>query len=368
MLKLKLYKNHNGSIGTWEGWTAGAWVITESRKKIGGAPVKNSYLAKAKNVGRANETTADEQAMLELASKARLKVDKGYVETEAEAQVPATNSLGLAKPMLATPFDKVKTIDWRTAYIQPKLDGHRALYINGVLYSRQGKELKLHHITNQLKRLELQHLHLDGELYVHGMSLQDISRLVKKQSLATLKVEYHIYDIVSDKPFLERHDTLRLTHEDDEQAENEPNIKIVPIQGVSFMDSLMRGHEEYLAEGYEGTMLRMGTDGYQTDKRSRSLLKLKEFHDQEYPVVSYEMGKPYIRGDNTYNVPVWVCETPCGKRFNVTAAGDMSVKNDQWLAREQIIASEPLLTVKYHNLSKDQIPQLPVALRWKELI
>jgi hypothetical protein len=93
------------------------------------------------------------------------------------------------------------------------------------------------------------------------------------------------------------------------------------------------------------------------------LLKVKEFHDAEFKVIGYEEGKPYIRGDKTYRVPVWICETESGGTFNVTAAGNMHEKALEWKERDACVGE--ILTVKFHNLSKDGIPQLPTALQWK---
>ncbi len=140
-------------------------------------------------------------------------------------------------------------------------------------------------------------------------------------------------------------------------------IKWTETLEVESLEDAMEYHEEYRSEGYEGTMIRFGTDGYQVDKRSKKLLKIKEFHDAEFKVIGYEEGKPYIRGDKTYRVPVWICETGSGGTFNVTAAGNMHEKALEWKERVDLVGE--ILTVKFHNLSKDGIPQLPTALQWK---
>ena len=355
-----LYKNHGSAVGTWEGWTEGSMVCTSSAKTLTAKAVQNCYECQGKNIGKTNETTPAEQALRELDSKIRLKLDKGYVLTREEAEKPVTNTLGLSLPMLATPIEKVKPerILWNSAFAQPKLDGHRALYKDGVLYSRQGKELKLPHIIEAIKNANLNKLHLDGELYIHGVSLQDLSRLIKKPSEGTLDLKYHIYDIVADLPFALRTGVLKNT------AQQSPALELVETIQVDDLDTLDTLHEDYRAAGYEGTMLRYGTDSYTTGKRSRTLLKLKEFHDDEFMVVWYEEGKPYIKGDTTYQVPVWTCQTFNGKQFNVTAAGTMQEKHSQWENRRLHVGNP--LTVKYHYLSKDGIPQLPIALRWRE--
>lgn len=203
--------------------------------------------------------------------------------------------------------------------------------------------------------------HLDGEIYLHGVSLQDLSRMIKKPTKDTLLLEYHIYDWVAPMPFLQRIGILAM-----HKSEGEWDNVLQPVKTdlVTSMEELMEYHTTYRAFGYEGTMLRFGNDPYQDDTRSRSLLKIKEFHDEEFKVVGIEEGKPYIKDNHTYRVPVWVCTTNNGLLFNVTAAGTMQEKDAQWQNAPRYIGKA--LTVKYHYLSREGIPQLPVALRWKQ--
>lgn len=363
MSKITLYKNHGKSIGSWEGWTEGAVVYSSSVTKLGGKWVTTKYTAVGKNIGRSNETTPEEQAVLENISKSKRKIDKGYVKTKKAAKAPATNALGLKKPMLATSLDKVKpeSIEWDTAYVQPKLDGHRALFVDGVLYSRSGKVINLPHIVDAINESGCQHLHLDGELYLHGKTLQELGSLIKKLTPESEQVEYHIYDVVDENAtFSERTEDF----EEGSGFEFHPKIVVNPTFSVDCMEEVMEHHKQWREEGYEGTMLRFGEDGYGTDKRSRKLLKVKEFHDAEFKVIGYEEGKPYIRGNKTYRVPVWICETESGGTFNVTAAGNMHEKAVEWENRDEMLRR--MLTVKFHNMSKDDIPQLPIALQWRD--
>jgi DNA ligase-1 len=360
-----LYKNHSGKIGSWEIWTEGPIVHSRTHRVLGGKPTVSQYTASAKKVGQKDATSAEEQAAAEAASKYRLKLDKGYVTTLEEAELPPTNALGLLRPMLATPIEKIKVekIDWQQACVQPKLDGHRALYKDGVLYSRQGKVLEnLDHIITAIKDSGLGDFHLDGEIYIHGYSLQELSKLIKKFRPGTLSLEYHIYDHISDQPFFNRIAELAMA------TKKQPwdnVLQPVETKAVGSMEDVLNHHQRYRDNEYEGTMLRFSLDSYTPDKRSRTLLKLKEFHDAEFNVIDWEEGKPYVRAGFTYHVPVWVCEiSPGGPTFTVTAAGNMQEKHDQFVNADSY-RGKPL-TVKYHYLSKDGIPQLPVALRWRE--
>jgi DNA ligase-1 len=361
-----LYQNHGSAIGYWKGSVdLNGYVTIEYAKKLDGKPVQKHYQAFAKNVGRANATTPYEQGASEVASKARLKMDKGYVETVEEATEPSTNILGLLKPMLATPLEKIKPekIDWSYAFVQPKLDGHRALFNDGVLYSRQGKVLDLPHITKAITAAGIDHLHLDGELYIHGKTLQEMSKLIKKRRPETLAVKYHIYDHITDAPFIERIQTLV------QRFSSCINTTTVPVETIkiSNMESLMALHGDYRKKGYEGTMLRFGSDNYQHGKRSRTLLKLKEFQDAEFEIIAVDEGKPYITDEGTFRVPIYTCVVPeNGETFTVTAPGNMHAKHALWVDSD--VTRGRYLTVKFHYYSADGIPQLPIALRFYETV
>lgn len=355
-----LYKNHGGTVGYWtvraDATEEYGSVLIIYAKKLDGKAVEKVYQVEQKNLGRANETSFIDQAVSEAKSRVNKQLDKGYVKTLEEAKDPATNSLGLHKPMLAQPIGKVKPeiIEWDTAFAQPKLDGHRCL-VNDILYSRQGKEIKLPHIRDQLGDSGLLSKNLDGELYVHGKLLQDIGSLVKKPRKESLAIEYHIYDIVSPAPYSERlKELIGLSGQFGE------SVKLVLSVPCTSREELDYYHGKWIEQGYEGSILRHGPAGYETDKRSRSLLKVKDFDDTEFQVVGVTEGKP----NGEYKVPVWTCQIPSGGTFRVTAHGDMRQKDYQWSKRDKLVGK--VLTVQHFGTSKAGVPLLPVALRWRE--
>lgn len=88
-----LFTTHSsGKVGSWQIEvkcpleTRGAIIITRAKKTLDGKAVENiRTIAKGKNVGRANETSALEQALSEARSKISKKVDKGYTFEIPEA-------------------------------------------------------------------------------------------------------------------------------------------------------------------------------------------------------------------------------------------------------------------------------------------
>lgn len=369
--EVTLYKNHGGTVGDWTIQAVAdpsgtAELVIIHTKVVGGKAVPKAVPVTGKNIGRANETTPAQQAVMELDSRVNKQLDKGYVRTVEEAAAPATNSLGLRKPMLAQPIDKMnpEILDWADAFAQPKLDGHRCL-TKDVLYSRNGKLIELPHIRDALGDLGLLRLHLDGELYIHGMPLQDIGSLVKRPRPESLQLEYHLYDAMINAPYRERH--AMLVDAFGAPLEGCP-IKLVETVPVGSREDLNRLHHGFRARKYEGTILRWGKESYQDDKRSQYLLKLKDYDEAEFRVIGYKAGTPNGQF-GTYQVPVWLLENPHGvdeesRVFEATAHGDMYKKHAQWELRHTYIGRQ--LTVQFFCFSKKGVPLQPVALRWRE--
>jgi len=207
----------------------------------------------------------------------------------------------MIKPMLAYKVDK-KPIDWTTkVFLQPKLDGVRCIFTKDGAYSRTGKEFKnLAHIKYDLTDYFRKHPNsvLDGELYNHALKndFEKIISLVRKQKPteqdardAQHLVQYHVYDTVAEGPDYEsRFNWLRT---------NLPiaaSMTLIKNTVVESQDEAKMLHDVHLAQGYEGSMLRLNKPYEQ--KRSYNLQKFKDFSDTEATIVGYEAGKGKFTG------------------------------------------------------------------------
>ena len=107
-------------------------------------------------------------------------------------------------------------------------------------------------------------------------------------------------------------------------------------------------------------MLRWSDTGYEDGKRSKSLIKKKDFQDAEFKVIAVIQGRSVTRNGNTYELPIYVCETPQGHKFNCVASGTLQQKHQAWLEKDQAIDKQ--LTVKFFNYTENNIPFLPIAI------
>jgi DNA ligase-1 len=245
--------------------------IVQTSGLFGGKAVINRSKCVGKNIGRSNETTAEDQALFEANAKFVKKLKEGYFKTEDEAK----NNVVIL-PMLAKVFGKEEKKVTYPCYAQPKLDGMRGLADcdKATLTSRSGNEITtLKHIV---KELPVQGgLILDGELYSHGETFQDNMRMIKKfRPGQTEKISYHVYDVVMNRPFKERLGILESIC-----SKSSSQIKLVPTVVINNKEQLMKYHANNISQGYEGTIVRHGDEGYKLNGRSSNLLKLKDFHD-----------------------------------------------------------------------------------------
>lgn len=273
-MKTLYKKDSKDKIRVWKIYTQGSTLLQESGL-LGGKMLTNSKVCTPKNVGKSNSTTGEEQVLLEMESEYKSKLDEGYFLTEEEAK---NNEVIL--PMLAKDYSLNKhKIDWSDCYIQPKLDGMRCLaHINNgevELISRDGKIINnMQHIINELSTIK-ENIILDGELYAHGLSFQENMKLIKKYRKGeTENIKYHIYDIVSSDSFILRNKKIQSFNFDKYNYLYE-----VFTLCLNDEDELPVAHTTNIANGYEGSILRWGNEGYKLNSRSSSLLKYKDFQD-----------------------------------------------------------------------------------------
>ena len=210
----------------------------------------------------------------------------------------------MIKPMLAYKVDK-KPVDWsEKVFIQPKLDGVRCIFTKDGAYSRTGKEFKnLAHIKYDLTDFFRKHpdIVLDGELYNHALKndFEKIISLVRKQKPtdqdardAENLVQYHVYDathsMLSCVTYESRFNWLT------RYLPIAATMTLIKNTVVDSYDEAKMLHDVHLAQGYEGSMLRLNKK-YE-HKRSYNLQKFKDFSDTEATIVGYEAGKGKFTG------------------------------------------------------------------------
>lgn len=366
----KLYCQNSG--GKLKEWSIG--VVSEAndisvivcRYGITGGKIVETQkeIKSGKNLGKVNATTSFQQACKEAESKWTKKREEGYTpkkDVADEKGARATNQLkGTLLPMLALDYTKRKKDIIFPCYVQPKLDGVRAIFNGEKLTSRTGKEYT---VCGHIKATLPENLLLDGELYSMDMPFEALTGLCRKKKLTIEEqkvmeksVFLYVFDCYhTQRPemsFEERYQLLK-------SLELPKGVKLVPTQEMKTADKLGEIHAKYTQDGFEGTILRNKQGAYKPKDRSKDLQKFKSFEDAEFIICGYYEGS----GTDKETV-IWECSYK-------TVDGDTSTfkcrprgtkeQRKEWLREAQKYIGKKL-TVRYQELTHEGCPRFPVGI------
>lgn len=331
----------SNSAKQWSVYVEGCKVIVEWGR-VGGKLQTKETICESKNVGRSNETTPEDQALLEAHTKWTKQHDNKLYRTTIED----AKSVGQLLPMLAIDGSKKPEKIVFPCHKMPKLDGVRCMvYLEEdevKAISRQGKFYELH---KELK-LELQGLlkvynKLDGELYIHGEKLQSIVSAVRNtKNPLHEKLEFHIFDIPTEELlWMGRANELAL-------LPDKIFTKVVSFKSIFSMEEALLSVEDYMDQGYEGTILRNPKGKYEFNHRSNDLIKLKTMLDSEAKVIGCREDK---NGEG-----VLTCEWQ-----GVTFDCKMKGTHEERLFLEQKKLIGEWVNFSYQALTEGSKPQFP---------
>lgn len=352
-------------------WVEGDTVHSESGF-VGQKQRKTSDTIKAgKNIGKANETSRHEQAVAEAKSKHQKYSDKGYVGTQSDARNgTVSDSVGGGLfPMLAHSWeDHDKKIAF-PCYVEPKLDGLRAIYKDGMFYSRNRKPFKAAiHLVKAIKEAGLEKEIFDGEIYCHDLkdSFEEIISAMKRETVGPLTklAQYWIYDMPKKNVPM----SLRQKRLVEISLALDPKlpIKVLSRKRIDVPSDVTKYHDKFVAEGYEGAMVRNRDAYYAFDKRSYDLQKVKLFTESEFRIVGMIEGSGQLQG----HVGAFIAEIVDGdgkRTFQVKLSG---VKITPFL--KECFTKEKLwknkwMTIKYQGFTnKNKVPRFPVGIKFRE--
>ena len=330
-----------------------ATILTERGCYGGAMQIDEKHIYEGKNLGRSNETTILEQAILEADSKFTKKAKSGYNEDKEKAG-------GSEFPMKAKPFKDRKHKVVYPAIGQRKLNGLRCVVKRPSLAEITFKTnllndfVTLDHWRPFFLRTLAIGQELDGEVYNHEMTFQEIISAAKATNENTKRLEFHCFDSISDKPFLSRYNDANEVYLDG--CDLDP-IRMVENVIYECEADVIKYHDQWVKEGYEGAMIRSATSPYiHYRPRTDYLLKHKAFFDKEYEIVDV------IDGDGTSfeGCAIFVCKIESGATFNVTPIGTCEHREQLYEDRAVLIGKQ--LTVRYPALSDDGKPTHHVGI------
>jgi DNA ligase-1 len=347
-------RRSDGGIQEWSIEIRGNAFRVTSGKRDGKQRVNEWTYCTGKNKGKSNETTDETQAQ----AQAQAKWDK-KLAGEYALDAKSADNLGFTKPMLAKDWnDYAEKVEF-PVYAQPKLDGIRCIATKDGLKTRTGKDIvAVSHIFESLQAFFVDHpdVVLDGELYCDKFDndFNAICSIVRKSNLTdedmenAKVIEYHVYDTVSPENFDRRSTFIRqnLYHIDYIVP-----VETYPVQDKNVLDTM---YGEWIDQGYEGQMIRLN-EPYE-NKRSKTLLKRKDFQDGEYTILGWREGV----GNRAGTIGHFKFETKDGIEFSSNVKGNFEYLADLLKQADDMIGKQA--TIKYFSLTPDGVPRFPYVI------
>lgn len=296
----KLYnRDSNGNIRQW-------WMEYDHEKfrsvsgVVGGAEVVAGFkYPVAKNVGRSNEMSVEEQVKFIVSSTYTKRTHKGEYTQDIDKVDECVKPF--FQPMLAGGYNPKKHKAEDGWYLQPKLDGIRCVIREDGAWSRGAKPFyTVGHIQAALEIAMETYpgLVVDGELYNHSLKedFEQIVSLVRKQKpngeqLQKCRelLQFHIYDCYLSEDDTTEERMLLL----DKLFEGFSNYKFlirVPTLFTKSQEKMDEHYEQCMDDGYEGQMGRPAGGLYDDEESRNVLFKRKDMFDGEFPIVGIHAG------------------------------------------------------------------------------
>jgi len=259
-------------------------------------------VCKGKNIGRANETSPEDQATAEINAKYTKKLKGDY-----HIELKNVKTVRWVHPMLAEKFHEFEDKIILPGYVQPKLNGGRCTAQKTGLLTRKGESwISAPHIMRSLEKFfkAFPDAILDGELYcdLFANDLGSTMSLIRKKKptqadldASAKVVVFNIFDIIDDGimpgfenlPFGDRYQYLKQYF--DKYMDDNSCIKLVPTFPIADKPQIQERVAEFLEQGFEGGIWRNDV-GYQR-KRTSDLLKIKNFMDEEFKIIDVLEGE-----------------------------------------------------------------------------
>lgn len=198
---------------------------------------------------------------------------------------------------------------------------------------------------------------IDGELYVHGRTLQSLSGDSRKEEYTPDRhdsLEFWIFDYTDPAGSIDAEQRALLLNSLNDFFPEGDNVVINSQIKLNNYDSIKKIHDLWVQDGFEGAICRAADAMYGFGTRDDRMIKVKEFQDDEFEVTGMKLG---LRGAEDM---CFKCITPDGKEFEAKPIGKREVKIAYAANIDDLIGK--MVTVKFFNYTESGTPFLPVAV------
>jgi DNA ligase-1 len=264
-----------------------------------------------------------------------------------------------------------KLVSWKDGwYVSRKIDGARCVAIvdsNGdaTFYSRTGKEFDtLGIVAGGIKALGIKDVVFDGELCLvddeGNEDFQGVMKQLKKKDHTIPNPSYKIFDMIThdefyskkgekNRPYSIRYNNLREVMRDNTCT----CLSVLAQFKIENDDDFLQWTDYATDYKWEGVMLR--ADEPYKGKRSKDLLKVKKFFDDEYEVVDTEMGPfRYVKDGAEHEETMLSCVMIQHKDYTVRVGSGFTIEQRQEFYCNPCKILGKIITVQYFEETKNQ--------------
>jgi DNA ligase-1 len=264
-----------------------------------------------------------------------------------------------------------KLVDWKDSwFVSRKLDGLRLISVvdengNSSFFSRTGKVFDtLDIVSGGIKALGITNVVFDGELCLvddnGNEDFQGIMKEIRKKDHTIPNPSYKIFDMISHDEFYSKKGLKHKTYEHrynnllEVMRENTcVCLSVLAQEKIKDDDHFQEWVKKASDYGWEGVMVR-ANEPYK-GKRSKDLLKVKKFFDDEYTVVDTEMGPfRYIKDSAECEETMLSCVMIQHKGHTVRVGSGFNIEQRQEFYKhpKKILGKE--ITVQYFEETENE--------------
>jgi hypothetical protein len=347
-----------------------------------------TFVSSGKNIGRSNETNVFCQALRDANSKYNIQ------NKRTSSAGTKMGTVVKYPPMLAKVYTEQMLTDAdfeEGVFVQRKYNGVRAVITldsvddntevkwgeeydpaktKVIMYSRMlhlylpwntlFEDIKM---TLDTYASEGVQLFIDGEIYAHGVELQEISGDARKGNYHP-KYKFMAYDcFTAQDPNAVTSTRLDML---EDAVDGIDEIELAPTETAKSIEEINTIYKQYLREDYEGAIVRTNSPYVYSynSYHSSHLLKYKPSFDGEYEITGFCQG---TKG-KAVGLLMMICKTENGEIFNVTPAlpakdrkalynlfGSVAPGEDKDTVFDKYYLGE-YLVVTYDEESKSMVP------------
>lgn len=256
-------------------------------------------------------------------------------------------------------------------YIQPKLDGCRAIYKEGEFFTRKGKPFPNVNLTSHFSSLlNMRDFVLDGELYIHNTPFQKfLGSIMNESEPIPNALKFVVYDCVPvkdweaqscKKPYSER---IRNVREVIAAVADHKKVIDIANDEVSSPKEAIDLYKKYLTLRYEGAMIKAIDGQYKWKRvtvRSGEMLKLKPFKTEDLEIIDVYEGEGKFSG----TLGGIIVSGPHITPTSVGSGFSDAIRKEIWENKSKYIGKTA--EIQYFEITEEKSLRFPIFKRMRE--